>query len=525
MIRLTPLLSALLLAGAALTASANTDDPATAKLYLEHCSACHGMDRLGGIGPALLPENLKRLRSKKAVEVITHGRAATQMAGFKDKLSTEQIAALAKMIYQPLAEIPPWGMEQIAKSRLVPNPLATLGDKPVFDVKDLLNLFIVVETGDHHATLLDGDTFEPVHRFKTRFALHGGPKYEPNGRFVYFGSRDGWITKYDIYNLKVVAEVRAGINLRNIAVSADGRYVIAANYLPHTLAIFDAAELKPIKVIEVKGDKGEGSRVSGVYTAKPRESFVAALKDIKEVWEISYADDPPPGFSGWEHSYDEEAGDLVHPGAFPVKRVRINTYLDDFFFNQEYDLIFGASRGEDGARKGVVLSLDIKRVIDELDLPGMPHLGSGISWQRDGRTVMATPNLKEATVSVIDMESFETIKRIETLGTGFFMRSHEQSPYAWVDVFFGPHKDKVHVIDKQGLEIVETLQPIPGKTAAHVEFTRDGRYALLSIWEKDGALIVYDAKSLKEVKRLPMSKPSGKYNVWNKTRLDEGTSH
>nr|WP_281401063.1 cytochrome D1 domain-containing protein [sulfur-oxidizing endosymbiont of Gigantopelta aegis] len=73
--------------------------------------------------------------------------------------------------------------------------------------------------------------------------------------------------------------------------------------------------------------------------------------------------------------------------------------------------------------------------------------------------------------------------------------------------------------------MVKTLQPAPGKTAAHVEFTKDGRYALLSIWEDDGAIIVYDALTLKEVTRLPMKKPSGKYNVYNKTHLEEGTSH
>ena len=43
---------------------------------------------------------------------------------------------------------------------------------------------VVVELGDHHATLLDGDRLEPIHRFKTRFALHGGPKFSPDGRFV-----------------------------------------------------------------------------------------------------------------------------------------------------------------------------------------------------------------------------------------------------------------------------------------------------------------------------------------------------
>jgi dihydro-heme d1 dehydrogenase len=36
-------------------------------------------------------------------------------------------------------------------------------------------LFVVVEAGDHHATILDGDRLEPLTRFATRFALHGGP--------------------------------------------------------------------------------------------------------------------------------------------------------------------------------------------------------------------------------------------------------------------------------------------------------------------------------------------------------------
>ena len=155
----------------------------------------------------------------------------------------------------------------------------------------------------------------------------------------------------------------------------------------------------------------------------------------------------------------------------------------------------------------------------------MPHLGSGITWDYGGRRVMASPNLKTGVVSVIDMHNWQTIKRIETLGPGFFMRSHENSRYAWVDVFFGPDRDAMHVIDKQSLEIVATLRPAPGKTSAHVEFTRDGNYALLSIWDGDGAVVVYDAETLAERVRIPMNKPVGKYNVYNKTRRSEGTSH
>ncbi len=52
-----------------------------------------------------------------------------------------------------------------------------------------------------------------------------------------------------------------------------------------------------------------------------------------------------------------------------------------------------------------------------------------------------------------------------------------------------------------------------------------GSRALLSIWENDGEVIVYDSKTLEIVKRLPMNKPVGKYNVYNKIHRSEGTSH
>ena len=59
----------------------------TSANYQQHCASCHGADRLGGIGPALLPENLARLRKPEAEKVIREGRPASQMLGFGDKLS------------------------------------------------------------------------------------------------------------------------------------------------------------------------------------------------------------------------------------------------------------------------------------------------------------------------------------------------------------------------------------------------------------------------------------------------------
>ncbi len=500
----------------------NAIDPAAAQggteLYRVHCAACHGAERLGGLGPALLPENLRRLSRARAMEAIEAGLPATQMPGFGQKLDSEQVETLVDYIYSPLAEMPQWGEPSITASRLVHVPTVDLEARPVH-AADPLNLFVVVESGDHHVTVLDGDALEPIHRFKSRYALHGGPKYSPDGRFVYLASRDGWVSKFDLYRLETVVEVRAGINTRNIAVSSDGRYVAVANYLPHDLVILDAGDLTVEAIVPVRGEAGASSRVSAVYDAPPRQSFIAALKDLKEVWEVQYADDPVNYTP--VHDYRDE-GVLAEPVRFPVRRIRVEDYLDDFFFDPGYQNLIGAARN---AENGQVVNLIVGRKIADVDLPGLPHLGSGITWDYRGRTVLATPNLKEAAVSVIDLATWRTVRRIPTLGPGFFMRSHEDTRYAWVDVFFGPNRDAVHVIDKASLEIVKTLRPDPGKTAAHVEFTRDGRYALLSIWEMDGAVVVYDASTLEEVKRLPMRKPSGKYNVYNKITQSRGTSH
>ena len=488
-------------------------------LFTQHCASCHGVDRLGGTGPALLPESLERLKKPEALKTVTEGRIATRMPAFSEKLTKEEIQSLLNYIFTPLAKTPNWGDAEIQASRIEVHNPDSLQNQPIFKA-DMLNLFIVVETGDHHATLLNGDTFEPIKRFPTRFALHGGPKFSPDGRYVYFASRDGWVSKFDIWNLEYIAEIRVGINTRNIAVSSDGRYVMAANYLPNSVVVLDAKDLTLIKTIAVADEKGQSSRVSAVYDAAPRKSFIVALKDVPELWEISYDDNAAPIFPGLIHDY-KMAESIAMPGKLNPRRTPLETVLDDFFFDQSYDYLIGASR----EGKGQVVNLDIRRKVADLALPGMPHLGSGITWQWHGKPVLATPNLKDGVVTVIDMQNWQVVKQIKTPGPGFFMRSHENTRYAWTDVFNGVEKDTLQLIDKQTLEIATTLKPSLGKTAAHVEFTRDGKYALVSVWENDGALVIYNAETLQEIKRLPMNKPSGKYNVYNKITRSSGTSH
>ncbi|WP_339440820.1 cytochrome D1 domain-containing protein [Pseudomonas proteolytica] len=462
--------------------------------YQQHCQSCHGLNRVGSSGPALLPESLGRIKPAEIRQVIEHGRPASQMAAFAPLLTAQQIDGLVSFLQQPPATPATWSEQDMRSSHRQLADLSQLPSTPQHHA-DPLNLFVVVESGDHHIDILDGDRFEVLDRFASHFAVHGGPKFSPDGRFVYFASRDGWISLYDLHNLKLIAEIRAGLNTRNLAVSKDGRWVLVGNYLPGNLVVLDARDLSLVKTLPT------GSRVSAVYTAPPRNSFIVALKDVNEVWELSYAAPKPD---------------------FEPRRIQAQDVLDDFSFSPDYRQLLATSRKAGG---GQVIDLDSGQVVTDIALAGMPHLGSGTYWQRNGQWVFATPNISKGQISVLDLKTWKLIKQIPTLGPGFFMRSHANSRYVWSDVFFGPDNDAIHLIDKQTLEIAHTLRPMPGKTAAHVEFTRDGRYLLLSIWDREGALIVYNSETLQEVKRLPMNKPSGKYNVGNKIEFAEGTSH
>ncbi|MGI9132968.1 MAG: cytochrome D1 domain-containing protein [Rhodoferax sp.] len=500
--------------------------PATdpSALYARHCASCHGPDRLGGMGPPLLPQTLGVLTPAQAMTVVRQGRFATQMPGFAALLTDDSLRQLVQWIYQSSNDMPGWSDAEINASRIDIAGAARLPSQPQWSA-DPMNLVLVVEAGDHHVSIIDGEHLTVMHRFPSRYALHGGPKFSPDGRYAYFGSRDGWITKYDLWNFAVVAEVRAGLNLRNIATSADGHWIMAANAWPHTAVLFDS-DLRLVRRYSIQTLDGKSSsRASAVYDAAPRRSFLLALRDIAQLWEISYDRQATPIYDGMVHDYKMGEA-LAQPGFLGVRRIPLEEPLDNFFFDQQYRNAIGTTRASVATEpQAQVVNLDARQRIASFAFPGMPHLASGITFPWNGTTVLASPNLKTGMVTIVDMKSWQVIKSIATPGTGFFLRSHENSTYAWVNSTQGSDAhDTLTVIDKRSLEVTASVRE-PGRKLSHIEFTRDGRYAMVSLAEMDGALIVYDAITLQEVKRLPMCKPVAHYNLGDKIGRSECTSH
>ena len=135
--------------------AAATDPDSAAGLYAQHCASCHGTQRLGGMGPALLPQSLERLRLAEAKSVISTGRPATQMAGFGTVLTTGEIAQLAQWIYTPVEPAPSWTEADVRATRIETLGAATLPARPLWQA-DPMNLFVVVEGGSHRVSLVDG---------------------------------------------------------------------------------------------------------------------------------------------------------------------------------------------------------------------------------------------------------------------------------------------------------------------------------------------------------------------------------
>lgn len=83
---------ALSLSGTALAAE-------PAQIYASRCQACHGKDGKGTpVGKKMGADDISKVKDSEAeiVQVITNGKG--KMTAFKDKLSAEEIQAVAKYV-------------------------------------------------------------------------------------------------------------------------------------------------------------------------------------------------------------------------------------------------------------------------------------------------------------------------------------------------------------------------------------------------------------------------------------------
>ena len=411
------------------------------------------------------------------------------------------------------ATAPGWTEADIRASRVEAAGAAALPHRPLWNA-DPMNLFVVVEAGDAHLSLVDGDRFEVIHRLRSRPALQGAPQFSPDGRFAYFGSHDGWITRYDLWNLTLVAEVRAGLELGRFAISQDGRWLMVANPSSHRLDLFDAG-LNLVKTWAAGSRDGTTrSRFAAVVDAAPRQSFIVALQDIPELWEISYDPRAEDFYDGLVHDYRMGEG-LPTRGFLNPRRTAIAEPLGSLIFDPETTQVAGIAQAKGGIAVLQLVNLDVRRRIASLPLAGAPQLDGAAAFRRNGAVLLAVPNRARAAVDVIDLRTWSPVKSIPMAGPSSFVRSHAGTPYAWSDAMTGRDgRGALALIDRQTLETVTGVAD-GAERVVDIALSRDGRHAWVSRNGAADALVVYDAATLKQVKRLSMRQPAAAYNVGN----------
>jgi len=469
-----PLLGLFWLVGG-VAANSAPDPQQAAALYREHCATCHGDRRYGGYSPPLIPQTLARKSDEALVRAILDGLPNTQMEPFAKSLDGERARALVRLLREPVEDIS-WTAADMSASRVEFDIEG--GAIPATVQRESLTL--VVERGKGSVSLLDGDGLTELDRFEVG-RIHGGIKFDRALRRALASTRDGTVALYDLARGGLRAKVKVGVNTRNIAISADGAFVAAANQLPPGLVVLDG-DLHPLRVFPLEGQP------SAVYQVPGSDRFVLTLRDVPRLYWVRYPE-------------------------LTLESVELPEPFEDFVFVPGTQRLVASSRA--GSR---LLLYDYARaqVVATLATQGLPHLFSACFFPGEGGIRAAFNHLGTPRLSIVDMQSFQIVKEIPLRGSGYFARTHPGTPYLWVDT----NTEEIQLVAKDRLELLErSVVPERGKKAMHVEFTSDGRRAFVSVWDDDGAVVVYDSTRLTELGRMPYAMPVGKYNAGNKTRL------
>ena len=493
--------------------------------YFQRCAGCHGVLRKGATGKNLEPKAMLKKGQKRLEKIISLGTEGG-MNNFDDLFSKKEIANLATFIQMTPPVPPEMSLEQM---RSHTKQFVAQKDYPTKPLHGLnwKNFFVVIERDAGKAAIIDGDTKKIVTHIDTGYAVHvikGTEKHKIGkakdvGRFWYTIGRDGKVNKIDLWQKPekmLVAETKMAYDARDIAVSGDGKYVIAGGYWPAHFVIMDAATLNPLKVVSTRGYNTKGefineARVAAIYTAPNASSFIVAVKETGQMLQVDY-------------------DDLEN---LTITSIASAEFLHDGFFDPSGRYFQIAANASNAM---VVVDTKERSLEKIIKVDSLPHPGPGANWvDHKCGPVGGTTHLGVGLVSVWGNDpighpdqAWKLCYEVETDGAGAFIRTHENSDYVWADQLKHPEPEvqqSVQVFDKKTREIVKTIRVTEeeGKAALHMEFNKGGTEVWVSVWNRTdaknptGEIVVYDAKTLKEKARIKgLTTPTGKFNVYNR---------
>lgn len=221
-------------------------------------------------------------------------------------------------------------------------------------------------SGESMVLALPHDLLENIH-----------PLADPHSALV--ATRGGWVMRLNLAQARITAQVKVADEIHATALSVQhaGIPVVLAvvTQVPNSLLMLDEW-LKPLQTLHLTDKTGKiPSAVLGIETAPIRQSFVLALKDVPELWEISFNPHTPEISLGLVHDFQYREGQFIS-GYLNPKRITLDSLPLDFALVDGGHAVLTrhAKPNQPNSSAVSVTHLDVRRQVATMPVPPWPSL-------------------------------------------------------------------------------------------------------------------------------------------------------
>ncbi|MCC6214120.1 MAG: c-type cytochrome [Polyangiaceae bacterium] len=484
-------------------------------IYFQRCSGCHGTLRAGATGPNIQPERTRKLGTKAIKNALVNGLPGGMPPwGKVGVLSDEEIALMANFIQMAPPEPPGMTLEQIKATHELKVPVADRPKKPVTK-RNWQNYFGVILRDAGQVAIFDGDSKEKLAIIPTGYAVHI-LRASSTGRYFYAIGRDGKLSLIDLWpeTPTLVAQVQGCFDARSVdgskAKGWEDKLVIEGCYWPAQYVVFDGLTLEPkatqnVLMPAIDGEQLKENRVAAIVASHHDPLWVVNLKEAGYIVLVDYS---KPGFPIVDKF---ETQRFLHDGGWDASK--------------RYIMMAANMKNE-----MVVVDVKERKFVTKFETGIKPHPGRGANFlDPQYGWVNATTHIGEPKLVIYGADpakkpehAWKVVREFKAGGSGsLFVKTHPKSRWVWFDSPMAAEaKDtrQICVYDKQEAKVHKCWAALERGRITHFEFDKEGKEVWVSGWDKKGAIIVYDDKELKEIKRIEedwLVTPTGKFNVYN----------
>ena len=384
--------------------------------------------------------------------------------------------------------------------------------------RDWQNYFGVILRDAGKVAIIDGTSKERVGLIDTGFAVHI-LRSSSTGRYFYAIGRDGRVTMIDLWSETptLVAQVQGCSDARSVEASKykgyEDKFVIEGCYWPLQYVVMDGQTLEPKVVVDVKTPAYDTNeplaevRVASIIASPFAPQWIVSLKESGHVAIVDYS---KPGFP-------------------IINKIPAERFLDDggWDHTKRYFMVAANMR-----KQMVIIDAKTQKLVTKFETGVRPHPGRGANWE-DPKFgwVNGTPHIGEGKLVIYGADpvnkpqyAWKIVREVKLPGSGsLFIKTHALSPWVWTDAPMSNDPKatrQICVYSKKKGEIEKCWPAAERGRAVHFEYDKSGSEVWVSVWDKQGELIVYDDKTLEEKTRIKgdwLVTPTGKFNVYNTT--------